>query len=969
MILDHEIPWMVLARATLVLTCVAIISQLLSRRSAAVRHAIWAISLICLPLLVPASGLLPPIWQPTLSISSPQPYAPEELIEADHPQTSESEIGLITSESGSELTPVLRPAVSSAQPPNHFLRQPVIPATTASQLQKSAPFPSLDSVLSTIWFLGCVLLSVRLLIGLFRTWSFVRTTTTATDHSIRTLMGRLASRLNLSFTPSIRMHTGNIVPITAGLFRPCIVLPASAVQWPESRLEAVLIHELAHIRRFDTLTQTLSQFSVILFWFHPLAWLGLHQLRREQEYACDDLVVCCGVSPIRYAEELRTLALDSLGPGLGFAIAEVSRRGTLEQRVRSILNSDVLRSHVPLRRRSLAILMIAVTCVACGLCMVQPVIGVAEESDELPLPPPPTEFIPENSSPEFTEPRSKGPFVHELKVIDQSGKPVTNATISPTGFGTGNGVGWSWLNGVWPAHYSTNREGVASIELSTEQLNAIPRETGQITFLSFTVEHPEFAAEHRPTHFVRDTAPIVLSAGHVIEPVVLDPDGQELQSGLYAISSGYPRLEWTMKEGRLRSGLMGNTDGANRYFRIVHVPADRLDLRFSSMIDAATLPTESRVLSPTISVAPGVSLSGALSQNVPRPIAAGGYVVAAIREGGNGSGISWQDVTEVTPEGTFSFESLPPNSHVEVSAIIDGWISQPSTEMHHTYDQEFGTNFSQFSQPGSFVSTPVRIEDQPVSISLQMAQSGTIEFEVVDTSGNPLPDAMIYISPCRVTRNGSIPLNSTLRSIDYLVSMEPSHESSGGFHRTKTSSFTWTRLSDAHGRAVIKNLPAASELVQCVLPGYLLVPNIHYIAGIDTFVANIVPGRKERIQLTMRKSSAPVEPAIFPQQTDDGFHALQFSVFDQNGYPVQEAIVRPVRHSLLSSDPVDWPSDWPSTAEQSGPGEFLVKYQQPSSLQQGVPPRGSIWVSIQLTNSAPISIHEIEVAHPRPIRK
>jgi hypothetical protein len=74
--------------------------------------------------------------------------------------------------------------------------------------------------------------------------------------------------------------------------------PATADAWPEDRRRAVLAHELAHVKRFDCLTQALAQLACILFWWHPAVWYAARRLRVERERACDDLVLGAGARAV-----------------------------------------------------------------------------------------------------------------------------------------------------------------------------------------------------------------------------------------------------------------------------------------------------------------------------------------------------------------------------------------------------------------------------------------------------------------------------------------------------------------------------------------------------------------------------------------------------------------------------------------------------------------------------------------------
>lgn len=97
-------------------------------------------------------------------------------------------------------------------------------------------------------------------------------------------------------------------PLTIGLLRPRIVLPAAAVDWPEAMVELVLRHELAHVERRDNLVGLAGALVAVLHWFDPLAWLVLTRLRREAEIACDDRVVIGGARASAYARVLLTQA-------------------------------------------------------------------------------------------------------------------------------------------------------------------------------------------------------------------------------------------------------------------------------------------------------------------------------------------------------------------------------------------------------------------------------------------------------------------------------------------------------------------------------------------------------------------------------------------------------------------------------------------------------------------------------------
>jgi bla regulator protein BlaR1 len=95
----------------------------------------------------------------------------------------------------------------------------------------------------------------------------------------------------------LRLCERDTGPITWGIFRPIILLPRTALSWPRERLHAVLLHELAHIRRRDSLANALSHAACALYWPNPLVWIAAARLRREAEIAADDAVINAGIRP------------------------------------------------------------------------------------------------------------------------------------------------------------------------------------------------------------------------------------------------------------------------------------------------------------------------------------------------------------------------------------------------------------------------------------------------------------------------------------------------------------------------------------------------------------------------------------------------------------------------------------------------------------------------------------------------
>jgi beta-lactamase regulating signal transducer with metallopeptidase domain len=94
------------------------------------------------------------------------------------------------------------------------------------------------------------------------------------------------------------------MPMTWGIRRPRVLLPAAALDWPADRVRAVLAHELAHIARADWLVHLVAQLACAVYWFHPLFWTAERALGRETELAADDEVLGAGLEASQYAADM-----------------------------------------------------------------------------------------------------------------------------------------------------------------------------------------------------------------------------------------------------------------------------------------------------------------------------------------------------------------------------------------------------------------------------------------------------------------------------------------------------------------------------------------------------------------------------------------------------------------------------------------------------------------------------------------
>ncbi len=211
-------------------------------------------------------------------------------------------------------------------------------APAVGSLSPAAAFaPWMDAAV-VLWLTGIAFLSLRAAAG----WTIVRSLTRRDTLAVpaellqrcRELQRRLAVTSPVRFALSRRID----VPMVIGWLRPVILIPVSAVSGlPPHQLDALILHELAHIRRLDTVTNiALVAVETVLF-YHPAVWWVSRQVRIEREHCCDDFAVfACGDAAL-YVEALTALESGRVTARLALA----ANGGKLKDRAARLLNAPV----------------------------------------------------------------------------------------------------------------------------------------------------------------------------------------------------------------------------------------------------------------------------------------------------------------------------------------------------------------------------------------------------------------------------------------------------------------------------------------------------------------------------------------------------------------------------------------------------------------------------------------------------
>lgn len=215
---------------------------------------------------------------------------------------------------------------------------PIIPSTDPPAPAPDTWEPALSAIVPWVtpfWMLGVLVFSARNLAGLAMVHKMRRRGVCSAPERWQSELGRLAARVRVSRQVGLLESCIADVPLVLGYFRPLILLPIGLLtRLPAGQIEAILLHELVHIRRHDYLINVLQRAAEALLFYHPAAWWISKVMRVEREHCCDDLVVQIRGDAHEYAVALTALEENRR---FKYESAVAATGGTLVNRVRRLL--------------------------------------------------------------------------------------------------------------------------------------------------------------------------------------------------------------------------------------------------------------------------------------------------------------------------------------------------------------------------------------------------------------------------------------------------------------------------------------------------------------------------------------------------------------------------------------------------------------------------------------------------------
>jgi beta-lactamase regulating signal transducer with metallopeptidase domain len=396
--------WIVILKASVLLGVTASLQAVMYRRtSAAARHMAWTLAVVAV-LLLPVLSLALPEWPVVIRTQSTK--AVEALPVGDRVEV---------------------PADLDRASGSHNASAQLEPAVTTDKV-------SWPTTIAGLYAIGVLVMLIRWVMQRLKVRRLAREATHLPDEAWMHLLSECAEIMGIRRPIRLLLSREPNMPMAFGTCRPTMLIPVMADTWPPDRRRAVLCHELAHIARYDCLTQTLAFIACTMYWFHPAAWWAARCLRIERELACDDLVLNAGAQARDYAGHLLEIAY-TLGGGRALAVAvSMARSGQLEGRMLAVLDGARNRT-TPGSSTRVAAAMFAVVILVPTASATMGVLAVDRHAGYLepaaaPLPAPPQAGPPQSTQAgtwEIRTTRTEG-VVH-LRLAELNSSSSTNIPI------------------------------------------------------------------------------------------------------------------------------------------------------------------------------------------------------------------------------------------------------------------------------------------------------------------------------------------------------------------------------------------------------------------------------------------------------------------------------------------------------------------------------------------------------------
>jgi len=277
--------------------------------------------------------------------------------------------------------------------------------------------------LTPFWLAGVLILSLRQLGGWVLTRRVLKSAIPITDSKLQNRLGELAITLKLRCVVKFVQSTLADVPMVIGAFRPVLILPVTLLTGlTAAQCDAILAHELAHIRRNDFLLNLLQVMLETLLFYHPAIWWISRRIRLDREFCCDDIAAQFSGYRLALAEGLAVIEATRLEKNVApLAVTALGNKkpGITYRRIKRILNPASIKERGgPMKAVSSLLLLTLILITAVGSFHYS--VADADSGEEKGK---------QDKKKVIDESHSNGIPAIRCRVYDKQGKPVAGAVI------------------------------------------------------------------------------------------------------------------------------------------------------------------------------------------------------------------------------------------------------------------------------------------------------------------------------------------------------------------------------------------------------------------------------------------------------------------------------------------------------------------------------------------------------------
>jgi beta-lactamase regulating signal transducer with metallopeptidase domain len=669
-------------------------------------------------------------------------------------------------------------ASAAADPIAELPANPIVPAR--SEL-------SLTALLAIVWAAGALILLALTFRANRRFLLKIRRGVEITDHSIMEILA--AAKSDLKIRRHVRLVESPEIqsPAIVGIFKPTLLLPADFQRKFENHeLRFIFLHELAHLKRGDTVVQWIVAVLQSLHWFNPVVWLVLGRIRADREGATDALVLSHAGEEEKERYGLMLVKLlehfsgrYSLAPSVGVL------EGREHMKLRFSLISRFKKGGY---RWSVLGILLVVTLSVVGLTKAAPKTVESEKAEATDQ-----QTISEASSDVVADAQYSEKLV--VHVVGPDNQPLEGVALTVTGWRPREDPKSVYWGDKPSAAQMTDAQGNATVSYPP-RLGPEDFKVGTVIVRAskdgFCVSTAELSID--------EAKPVRMERGTLLAFAPEPKSGEKFERIIVRLSSHRDLAQFKYSpDGQTASGAL--LDGHYQVRLAALGPNDRIfyskpvlcvvrDGSFT--IDGGptiTVDRDSAELSPILlPMKKGVSVAGSLDANIPRPIK-NGWVAACVASpvsysSNNESPTRWFVSADVDADGKFTLPDLP-TGVMSIIAGCDGYVSQE-------------TDYNQIHPNPMVIAGGSR---RP--LHLRMQPTGSALIEVLTPEGKPLPGATVSFWPGQtISGGGSLfglrtDTTASLRGIqplDYLVFVQQFKEK-------------FSRKTDDRGIVEIQGLP------------------------------------------------------------------------------------------------------------------------------------------------------------------